>query len=131
MEPRPALKSIADTLATLSFDGETLHVVNTGGGAVRLEGVNASVSCALEKRGTKKLDGHFKLSFSNSNSGSIKTSRSIPHNATNNEIKEALEELNGIDTVEVNSASLDLNTTGSGAYEWHVTFDTLHNMCKH
>jgi len=110
-----------------SFDGKTLHVVSTGGGAVRLEGVDASVSCVLEKRGTKKLDGHFKLSFSNNNSGSIESTRSIPHNATNNEIKEALEELKGIDTVEVNSASSDINMTGSGAYEWHVTFDSLSN----
>ena len=109
-----------------TFDGETLHVVNTGGGAVRLKGTSASVSCELEQRGTKKLDGHFKLSFTNNN-GSIESSRAIRYNATNGEIKAALEELQSIDVVKVNSASLDINMTGSGAFEYHVTFDSLKN----
>ena len=111
-----------------SFGGETLHVVNTGGGAVKLRGTNVSVSCVLEKKGTQKLGGQFKLLFpSDSSNVSLESSRPIPHNATNNDIKYALEELDGIDLVEVNSASLDLNATGSDAFQWHVTFTSLKN----
>ncbi|KAL7542925.1 hypothetical protein ACHAXR_012222, partial [Thalassiosira sp. AJA248-18] len=108
-----------------SFDGETLRVVESGGGAVKLRGTNASVSCVLSQIGTKRLGGEFTVSFTSN--GSIETSRPIVHNATNDEIKAALEELRDIDRVEVNSASLDSNVTGSGAYEWHVTFDSLKN----
>ena len=108
-----------------SFDGETLHVVNTGGGAVKLTGTNASVTCTLAQRGTKKLDGMFKLSFVTGNE--VESSRPINHNATNDEIKHALEALDGIDRVKVNSMSLDSNITGSGAFQWHITFDSLKN----
>jgi hypothetical protein len=61
------------------------------------------------------------------NNGLVESSRPIYHNSTNEDIKQALEEINGIDRVKVNSASLDLNMTGSGAFQWHVTFDSLKN----
>ena len=64
-----------------TFHGETLHVVNTGGGAVKLRGAKASVSCVLARQGTKRLDGEFKLLFSNS--GSVESTMPIPHNASN------------------------------------------------
>ena len=108
-----------------SFNGETLHVVNTGGGAVKLTGENATISCVLEHIGTTRLGGSFKLSFSSNDS--VETTRPIAHKASNDEIKAALEELDGIDVVKVNSGSLDTNLTGSGANEWHVTFDSLKN----
>ncbi|KAL7555003.1 hypothetical protein ACHAWF_018580 [Thalassiosira exigua] len=109
-----------------TFDGETLRVVTAGGGAVKLRGMNAGVVCMLERRGTKRLGGEFRLAFSD-NDGTVETTEPISHNATNHEIKVALEELRGIDKVEVNSDDLDSNMTGSGAFQWHVTFDSLKN----
>lgn len=108
-----------------TFDGETLHVVNSGGGAVRLKGANASVSCILAQKGTHRLRGEFRLL--SSNNGLVETTRLIPHNATNDDIKTALEELRGVDVVHVQSTNLDINMTGSGAVQWHVTFDSLKN----
>ena len=109
-----------------SFDGETLHEINTGGGAAKLQGMSASVSCELSQIGTKRLDGEFKLLFAND--GNIQSTVPISaYNDTNDEIKAALEALPGIDRVEVNSASFDTNNTGNGAPEWHVTTDRLRN----
>ncbi len=108
-----------------TFNGQTLHVVNSGGGAVRLKGDNASVTCTIAQRGTSRLEGEFRLQYSNN--GSVETTRLLPHNSTEDEIKTALEELRGIDVVHVQSTNLDLNMTGSGAVQWHVTFDSLKN----
>ena len=109
-----------------TFEGETLHVVDSGGGSIKLKGTNASVSCALSQQGTKKLDGQFRLSFSAHN-GYVEFSRAISHNATNDEMKAALEELHSIGSVTVNSVNFDKNMSGSGALQWHVTFDSLKN----
>lgn len=104
-----------------SFGGETLQVVRTGGAAVKLKGTNASVSCSLTRLGTAKLEGQFKLSFKE------ESTKPIPHNASNGDIQAALEELNGIGSIKVNSVSTDANNSGSGAYQWHITFDNLKN----
>jgi hypothetical protein len=108
-----------------TFNGQTLHVVDFGGGAVQLKGDNASVTCTLAQRGTSRLGGEFRLQYSNN--GSVETSRLLPHNSTEDDIKVALEELRGIDVVHVQSTNLDINMTGSGAVQWHVTFDSLKN----
>ena len=109
---------------TFTFGGDTLHVVDTGGGAVKLNGTDASISCSLAQIGTQQLGGHFKLSFFDK--GSVEETRPIPHNASNEEMKQLLEELEGIDRVIVNSSgSLDSNGNDNGAFRWHVTFDSL------
>ena len=113
---------------TFTYGGETLHVVDTGGGAVKLKGTNASVSCNLSQMGTQRLGGHFKLSFFDN--GSVEETRPIPYNSTNEEMKLILEELNGIDRVFVDSSvTLDSNgaTDNDEAFQWHVTFDSLKN----
>jgi hypothetical protein len=114
---------------TFTFGGETLHVVDTGGGAVKLKGTNASVSCSLSQMGTQELGGHFSLSFFDSN-GSVEQTRPIPYNATNDELKQLLEEVEGIDRVIVDSSDT-LYSSGNGsdilAFQWHVTFNSLRN----
>ncbi len=113
---------------TFSYGGETLHVVNTGGGSVKLKGINASVSCTLSQMGTQRLGGHFKLSFVDN--GNVEETRPIPFNSTNEEMKLILEELTGIDRVIVDS-SVAVDTNGAidndEAFQWHVTFDSLKN----
>ena len=109
-----------------TFDGETLRVVRAGGGAVRLRGDNATVRCVLERRGSEGLGGHFSLSFGDRGEG-VETTRSISHDADDEAVRAALEELDCVDEVIVNSESLDVNQTGSGAKEWHVTFAGLRN----
>ena len=113
---------------TFTFSGETLHVVETGGGSVQLNGVNASVSCELTQLGTQSLGGYFKLSFDVN--GSIEETRPILYNATSEEMKLMLEELDGIGKVMVDFFAADNVNRAPGNYEafqWHVTFDSLKN----
>ena len=113
---------------TFTYGGETLHVVDTGGGAVKLKGINASVSCTLSQMGTQRLGGHFKLSFVGD--GFVEETSPIPYNSTNEEMKAILEELNGVGKVIVDSSVvLDSNevTDNGTAFQWHVTFDSLKN----
>lgn len=113
---------------TFTYGGETLHVVNTGGGAVKLKGSNASVSCTLSQMGTQRLGGHFKLSFVDN--GNVEETRPIPFNSTSEEMKLILEELTGIDKVIVDSSvAVDVNRAidNDEAFQWHVTFDSLKN----
>ena len=103
-------------------------LISTGGGSVKLKGRNgnASIACNVHQMGTKKLGGHFMLSFSH-NDVVEEVTNEIPYNATNDEMKRILEELDSIDTVTVHSESLDTNGTANGAFQWHVTFSSLRN----
>lgn len=76
-----------------NFNGETFWVVDYGGGAVRLLGSNSFAGSVLKVPGTQKLGGKFYLKLTSSGD---EVTRALNHNATDDEMKSALEELSQI-----------------------------------
>eukprot|EP00957_Ditylum_brightwellii_P048147 3654494-Ditylum_brightwellii.AAC.1 len=60
-----------------SLNGEAMHVVKHGGGAVKLRGTNASVTAKLTRLGSKKLGGYFRLKLITGNEKAEEKTRII------------------------------------------------------
>jgi len=108
-----------------SWGGETFWAVRHGGGSIKLQGIQATVSCNLTRIGTQKLSGKFRLLFKRGSSYVEEKSEILNHNATSIEIKKALENMSSITEVNVNSRSTDFNHSGNERKRWDVTFVSL------
>ena len=113
-----------------TFNGDTFWVVRDGGGSIKLHGTNANVTSTLTRAGTNMLGGQFRLILKNGNSSLDTASDILNFNATEDEIKIALEKLDSITEVQVKSESNDYNQSGNGAMLWMITFTSLKDVGK-
>ena len=107
-----------------SLKNETLWVVNYGGGQVRLQGENASAVVQLGVLATEPAGGMFSLNFLTAKGVEA---LAIPYNATDEDLKLAIESISEIGYVTVNSKSTDISESGNGARRWDITFSSLQN----